>query len=373
MIFHSTFSKPVLLVGNGIRSSGANDLLLKFINKTDIPVLTSMNGVDLVQDDLQLGFIGIHGNRVANMIISQCDLLISIGSRMGLRQVGKYPERFAPNAKIIRADIDEFELARSVHTDEEKFLIDAKEFLTMLLEEDIPKYTVWKNKCFEAKKLLDGYDNEIGNLVIKKISELLPNNPIVSVDVGQNQCWSAQSLRLRGNSGRIMIGGGYGSMGCSLPWAIGAANYLRSANKNDTVYCITGDGGLQMNIQELQTIYRENLSIKIIVMNNRILGKIWETQHKSHGDRLAQTAKEGGYTVPDFAKISKAYGIKSTTLSSYHELDDYKDWFYDNDPCLINVLLPPNTGLVPKINWVAGIMEPQLVEDITNEVLRILA
>lgn len=373
MIFHLTSNKPILVVGNGINAAGAKDLLLKFIEKTDIPVLTSMNGSDLIQDDLRLGFIGIHGNRVANMIVSQCDLLISIGSRMGLRQVGKYPEKFAPNAKIIRADIDEYELARSVHIDEEKYLIDAKDFLSQLLEEDIPKYTEWKNKCFEAKKLLEHYDNEIGNLTIQKISDLLPESPIVSVDVGQHQCWCAQSLDLKGHDGRIMIGGGYGSMGCSLPWAIGASNYLRSSGKNDTVYCITGDGGLQMNIQELQAVYREHLPIKILVINNKILGKIWETQHKSHNDRLAQTAEEGGYTVPDFSKVARAYGIKAKTLGSYQELDECKDWLYDNEPCLIDIMLPPNTELVPKIDWLAGIMKPVLQEDVIQEVLQTLA
>lgn len=372
MIFHSTYSKPILIVGNGVRSAGAKELLLEFVKKTDIPVLTSMNAVDLIQDDLKIGFIGTHGNRIANTIVSECDLIIAIGVRLGLRQVGRSTENFAPNAKLIRADIDEYELARSVKEDEEKYLMDAKDFLNQLLKENVPKYTEWKNRCYEAKKLLDDYDNEIGNLAMQKISALLPENPIVSVDVGQHQCWSAQSLHLKGNEGRILIGGGYGSMGCGLPWAIGASIALKSEGKNNTVYCIAGDGGLQMNIQEFETVVREKIPIKILVMNNRVLGKIWETQHFSHGDRFAATAENGGYTVPDFEKIANAYGIKARTLKSYMELEEWKNWLYDNEPCLINIMLPEGTLLVPKIDFVSGDMKPDITEDIKSKIIKIL-
>lgn len=369
LIFHSTSKKPILIAGNGVRSAGALDLLLEFAQKTDIPILTSMNAVDLIQDDLKIGFIGTHGNRVANTIVSQCDLVISVGARLGLRQVGRYTKNFAPNAKIIRADIDEYELARSIKDDEEKYLIDAKDFLNQLLKEDIPRYTDWKNKCLKAKTFLDDYDNEIGNLVIKKISSLLPENPIVAVDVGQNQCWSAQSLHLKGDKGRILIGGGYGAMGCGLPFAIGASISTDSGK----VFCITGDGGLQMNIQEMETVAREKLPIKILVVNNKVLGKISETQHKSHNDRFAQTTAESGYTVPDFEKIAVAYGIKARTLDSYERLDEATEWLDDEDSCLINIMLPTNTLLIPKVDWDAGIMKPAVDDKVVDRVLEILA
>lgn len=370
MIFPSIYSKPILLVGNGVRSAGAKETLLEFAKKTDIPVLTSMNAVDLMQD--KIGFIGTHGNRIANIIVSECDLIIAIGIRLGLRQVGRTTENFAPNAKIIRADIDEYELARSVKENEEKYLIDAKNFLKQLLNADVPKFSEWKKRCFDAKKILDDFDNEIGNFAIQKISSLLPENPIVTVDVGQHQCWSAQSLRLKGDEGRILIGGGYGSMGCSLPWAIGASIALKSERKNNIVYCIVGDGGLQMNIQEFETVARENLPIKIFVMNNKVLGKIWETQHFSHGDRFAETAESGGYTVPDFEKIAMAYGIRAATLQSYERLDEYKNWFYDTEPCLINIMLPEGTLLVPKVDFESGVMKPDITEDVKNKVMEII-
>ena len=255
MIFRSTSKKPIVIVGNGCREAGAAEVLHAFYEKTKIPVLTTMNAVDLMQDEDKLGFIGVYGHRVANMIVSQCDLVISIGARLGLRQIGNKKEYFAPNAHLIRADIDQYELSRNIKEDEEKHLIDAKEFLLKLLDEDIPKYTEWNKACFEAKVLLDPYDKDLGNLCIEKISSMLPENPIVAIDIGQAQCWSAQSLTLKGHEGRILIGGSYGSMGCGLPYAIGAT----IAEGKKTVYCITGDGGLQMNIQELQTVVEFDL------------------------------------------------------------------------------------------------------------------
>ncbi len=358
-----------MIVGNGIHSAGAEQLLYEFMAKTDIPVLTTMNAVDLVQNHKKLGFIGTHGNRVANSIVAQCDLVIAIGARLGLRQVGRYPQKFASKAKIIRADIDEYELARSIREDdEEKYLIDAKDFFKLLLKEDIPKFTRWKEKCYKAKEYLDSYDNEIGNMVVKKISTLLPNNPMVAVDVGQHQCWTAQSLEIMGEKGRILIGGGYGSMGCGLPFAYGAAIFNKVVGENTPIFCIIGDGGLQMNIQELETIARDKLPIKILVLNNQVLGKIWETQHKKHGDRFAITTAMGGYTVPDFEKISIAYGIKAQTVYSYDDLDNYRVWFEDADPCLINIMIPKGTTLSPKIDWINGIMNP----DVSNEVKKVV-
>ena len=108
MIFHSTSKKPVLIVGNGARSAGISELLYKFIEKTHIPVLTTMNTVDMVQDKYRIGFIGTYGNRVSNMILNECDLIVSIGARLGLRQIGNKKELFAPKAKLIRCDIDQY-------------------------------------------------------------------------------------------------------------------------------------------------------------------------------------------------------------------------------------------------------------------------
>lgn len=369
MIFRSTYSKPILLLGNGVRQSGALEMVHEFVRKTNIPVLTTMNGVDLAQNDIKIGFIGTHGNRVANMILNECDLIISIGARLGIRQVGRDTYNFAPKADLVRCDIDADELSRDIKEGERKFNADARDFMRMLLNEDVGNFSQWKSKCFEARDYLSTYDQQPGNLAVKTISDLLPPNPIVSVDVGMHQCWCAQSLHLKGNNGRILIAGGYGSMGCGLPFAIGSS----IAMGNDKVYCICGDGGFQMNIQELETIKRENLPIKIFILNNKVLGKISETQHYNHGDRFAATAASGGYTVPNYQKISEAYGIKASTLPSYHALPDYKSWIDDDDPCLFDIMLPENSLLTPKIKFETGIMSPTLSIDVIDKVRTILS
>lgn len=368
MIFRSTYNKPILLVGNGVRSAGAVEMVHEFARKTDIPVLTTMNGVDLAQDDLHIGFIGTHGNRIANMMLNEADLIISIGARLGIRQVGRIPNIFAPKADLVRCDIDEYELSRDIKENENKYHTHARDFLRMLLSEDVGNYSPWKARCMEAKAFLDDYDKQPGNLAVEKISYLLPENPVISVDVGMHQCWCAQSLRLKGDEGRIHISGGYGTMGCGLPFAIGSCISLG----NVPVYCISGDGGFQMNIQELETIRRENLPVKIFILNNRVLGKISETQHLEHNDRFANTTASSGYTVPDFQKIAEAYGIKAATLASYEELDKYKTWIDDSEPCLLDIPLPENSLLTPKIKFETSKIRPELDSTIVLKVKSIL-
>ncbi len=367
MIFHSTYSKPILLVGNGVRAAGASGLVYEFAKKTNIPILTTMNGVDLVQDEFHIGFIGTHGNRVANMILNECDLIVSVGARLGIRQVGQFNKKFAPNAKLVRCDIDEYELSRTIKENEEKYHTDAYDFMKMIMEEDVD-YSGWKKRCFEAKDFLASFDKQPGNMAVKMISDLLPENPNVSVDVGMHQCWCAQSLELKGQRGRIHISGGYGTMGCGLPFAIGSC----IAEGKKPVYCIAGDGGFQMNIQELETIHRENLPIKIFILNNHVLGKISETQRFDFEGRCANTSADGGYTVPDFENIAKAYGIRSISLNSYEDLNQYADWFTDQQACLFDIPLPENSLLTPKINFETAEIGPKLEDAVLAKVKAIL-
>lgn len=364
MIFRSTYSKPILLVGNGVRSAGALEMVHTFARKTNIPVLTTMNGVDLAQDDLHIGFIGTHGNRIANMILNECDLIVSVGARLGIRQVGRTAEKFAPKADLVRCDIDEYELSRNIKENEKKYQTDARDFMRILLAENVGDYSAWKAQCMEAKKVLSAYDKQPGNLAVEKIASLLPPDPVVSVDVGMNQCWCAQSLVLKGHKGRIHISGGYGTMGCGLPYAIGSC----IATNRAISYCITGDGGFQMNIQELETVKREALPIKIFILNNRVLGKISETQHLEHDDRFANTTAAGGYSVPEFSRIAEAYGIRAAKLSSYNDLDNYVSWITDGEPCLFDIPLPENSLLTPKIKFETQKIRPELDVEIIGVV-----
>jgi len=368
MIFKPQYKKPVIIAGNGARQADAVDMIHEFVKKTNIPLLTTMNGVDIAPDDLHIGFIGTHGNRIANMILCECDLIVTVGARLSLRQVGRYTANFAPQAHLVRADIDESELSRNIKTDEDKFHTDARDFMRKLLDEPVGDFSAWKKQCLEAKAILAEFDKQPGNIVVETIGALLPPNANVSVDVGMNQCWTAQSLVLKGYKGRIHISGGYGIMGCGLPYAIGSA----IAKKGKPVYCIAGDGGFQMNIQELETVRRENLPIKIFILNNRVLGKISETQHFNHADRFACTAVSGGYTVPDFAKIAKAYHIRSVSISNIEELRNYKEWVDNNDPCLFDIALSEDSLLTPKIKWETGVISPSIAEDVVEKVKSVL-
>ncbi len=368
MIFRSTYSKPILLAGNGVRSADATDMLHEFARKTGIPILTTMNGVDLAQDDLHIGFIGTHGNRIANMILNECDLIISIGARLGIRQVGRTATKFAPKADLVRCDIDEYELSRNIKEDEKKFHTDARDFLRMLMAEEIGDFSAWRAQCMEAKKVLDDFDKQPGNYAVEMIASLLPRDPVVSVDVGMNQCWCAQSLVLKGDRGRIHISGGYGTMGCGLPYAIGSC----IAREGAVSYCVTGDGGFQMNIQELETVRRESLPIKIFILNNRVLGKISETQHFEHDNRYANTTASGGYSVPEFTRIAEAYGIRAAKLSSYEDLGGYIDWIGDDEPCLFDIPLPEESFLTPKIKFETQAIRPELDDSILKKVKGIL-
>lgn len=368
MIFKPQYKKPVLIAGNGARQADAVDMIHEFVKKTNIPLLTTMNGVDIAPDDLHIGFIGTHGNRIANMILRECDLIVTVGARLSLRQVGRYTANFAPQAHLVRADIDESELSRNIKPDEDKFHTDARDFIRKLLDEPVGDFSIWRKQCLEAKAILDDYDKQPGNKAIEAIGTLLPPNANVSVDVGMNQCWTAQSLVIKGYKGRIHISGGYGTMGCGLPYAIGSA----IAKKGEPVFCIAGDGGFQMNIQELETVRRENLPIKIFILNNRVLGKISETQHFSHGDRFACTAVSGGYTVPDFVKIAEAYGIKAAKIDSYTELNNYRVWIDEKDPCIFDISLSEDSLLTPKIKWETGKISPLIDDDAVDKVKKIL-
>ena len=157
-------------------------------------------------------------------------------------------------------------------------------------------------------------------------------------------------------------------MGCGLPYAIGSC--ISMGNK--VSYCITGDGGFQMNIQELETVKREKLPVKIFILNNRVLGKISETQHLEHNDRFANTTAGSGYTVPDFSKISEAYGIKAVKLGAYEELDRYSSWIMDDEPCLFDIPLPEDSLLTPKIRFETQTIRPELDEEVVKQVEEIL-
>lgn len=347
-IIHSALSearRPVMLLGNGIKSSNSAADIRKVIDKAGIPVVTTMLAVDVTANDrLNFGFIGAYGSRVANFIVAKSDLLISIGARLDIRQVGSKREYFAPNAKIIRIDVDQEELAYSVHSDEISVHADAKTAVAALYQmTELPAYIDWIHVCDEIKKKLSGIDYQKANEMISVLGEILPEDAVITTDVGQNQVWVAQSLKVKSRQ-QLYFSGGHGAMGYSLPAAIGCAFAT-----GRIVYSFNGDGGIQMNIQELQTVVRERLPIKIILINNYSLGMIRHFQEMYFSGNYVQTVSSGGYTTPDFEAVAKAYGLKYQFIET---LSDIHAYLMDEDgPELIEIKIPENTYVFPKLEF----------------------
>lgn len=340
-------SRPVFLFGNGVKD-GAVCLAKKLAEKYNIPSVTSMLAVDtLAGSSMYNGFIGAYGDRLANFIVEKSDLLISFGSRLDIRQVGAKRENFAPNAKIIRIDIDEGELAYSIR-DDITIRCDASSMISALLYRCVNKdYSEWVLVCKKIRKCLADNDSivnsQISRLLMNEIGRSLLDDTIITTDVGQNQVWVAQSLSLK-NRQRVFFSGGHGAMGYSLPAAIGA--YFAS---RCIIYSFNGDGGFQMNMQELQTISRENIPVKVIIFNNYALGMIRHFQEMYFDSNFFQTIDKGGYTVPNFRSIAVAYGLE------YHLITDVKDirkeMFTGNYPAIVEVCIRDDTYVYPKLEF----------------------
>ncbi len=352
-IIESSF-RPVVLVGGGIRLSGAEKELLKLIYKTGIPVVTSLMGLDAIPHDHEsfVGMIGTYGNRYANLTLSNADLLIALGTRLDTRQTGTLPESFARDSKLVHVDIDPNELNNKIKADFAVNL-DVKKFLMHLNEKiqdyDRRKIKPWKNTVNSFKKRYVSYkipiDNSIEpNYLMFRLSQFLPEDAIICVDVGQNQMWAAQSLNLK-KSQRFLTQGGMASIGSALPMAIGAS----FAQPDKTIVVITGDGGFQFNIQELETIYHHNLPIKIILLNNHSYGMIKQFQEQYFNGRFQSTGK--GYSCPDFQNVVKAYKIKSMKISTNNEINNaFGHFFTDNSPLFLEVLIDSKQKVLPKLS-----------------------
>jgi Thiamine pyrophosphate-requiring enzymes [acetolactate synthase, pyruvate dehydrogenase (cytochrome), glyoxylate carboligase, phosphonopyruvate decarboxylase] len=348
--------RPVILIGGGLRLSKAQDELFKFVKKTEMPVVTSLMGVDAFphDDELFVGMIGSYGNRYANLTIANSDLVLALGTRLDTRQTGTKPETFARNATIIHIDIDLNELNSKVHAD---FPIncDLKLFLSLLNTHDIDfidknKIKSWKNQIEQYKKRYPSFEipgnkgNVNPNYFFNKLSDHLPADAIICVDIGQNQMWAAQSLKIKKHQ-RFITQGGMGAMGSALPMAIGAA----FAEPDKPIIVITGDGGFQLNIQELQTVYHHKLNIKIILLNNKGYGMVKQFQEQYFNSRLQSTVI--GYSCPDFQEVVSAYKISSNKIIDNDEIDKkLKELFISKEAKFLEVNIMPDYKALPKLS-----------------------
>lgn len=341
--------RAVVLIGGGVRISNAQHELLDFLKKYNLPVVYSLMGKDAISEEYEynMGLIGSYGNRYGNLTLANSDLILVLGSRLDTRQTGTNLDTFAREAKIIQVDIDKNELGSKIKVDLQIYS-DVKEFIENINTQSLKIDTQeWLNHLAIYKSRFSsiiGIDNneKVPNLVISKIAKFLKDE-VVCVDVGQHQMWTAQSLNTKSTQ-RVLFSGGMGAMGFALPASIGAC----IASGKRTIV-IAGDGGIQMNIQELEVIKRRNLPIKIFVLNNKNLGMVRQFQELYFDKRYSGTVDD--YSVPDLVAIAKAYGIDSKLITDMSSIDKELEIIFSNDqPELINIEFPIQmTTVEPKL------------------------
>src|SRR5665648_316543 len=364
--------KPVIIAGAGIRSAGMTQEFDVWIEKIKVPVVTTMIGIDCIPSDspYNFGFLGAYGHRFANFALAKCDLIISLGSRLDSRQTGNDKKIFAENAKLLRIDIDDGEATNKLKEDERLLLCDLRKLLPEMNLEDRfnfgNNYQSWLGECSNLKKQLSKLDNEPTNALIEKISSYIPKGAVITTDVGQNQVWVAQSFQVKSGQ-KVLFSGGHGAMGYSLPAAIGAY-YARKV----PVYSFNGDGGFQMNIQELQFIVREQIPVKILLINNHSLGMIRHFQEMYFDSKFVQTSADWGYTTPDFCKVAAAYGLKTYTINNLSDCETLEEIFGCPGPAFIHVLCDDKTYVYPKLSMGKPIhdQDPLMERELFNRLIQ---
>ena len=355
--------RPLILAGRGIKAANTQSAFDQFVQKTQIPVTTTLLGLDTISydDDLRIGFIGSYGNRWANIAFGECDLLIVLGSRLDIRQTGA-DTKFIENRKIYHIDCESGEINNRV-TGCVGIVANLTDFFPQF--EKASRSTEfylpaeWLNHVNELRAEWPDI-NELTpeginpNKFMHALSKAGTENKVYLADVGSHQMWSAQSLEL--NKGQhFLTSGGMGAMGFSLPAGIGACIALN----NQPVVVIIGDGCMQINIQELQTIVRNNLKVKIVVLNNRTLGMIRQFQDSYFESRYQSTY--WGYSAPDFSKVAIAYGIDAMTIESPDDITSAVSWLWNDEnkdkPQLLQVMVDPHTNTYPKIAFGKPITE----------------
>lgn len=352
-------NRPVMFVGNGVRLSGAEKELLKLIKKLRIPVLTSFTGYDLVSTDNEFFFgrPGTVGQRAANFIVQNSDLLLVLGSRMNIRMIGYNFSSFARESYKIIVDIDKAELEKSTMKPDLMINYDVKDFieemisqlkeksLKLNIKDWLEKSRFWNKKYPQVldsyktrKKFVDSY------YFIETLSKYLNSDDAIAVSDGTACVAPYQALQFKQGL-RVVVNSGCASMGYGLPAAIGVC-FAR--NKRKTI-CIEGDGSIQLNIQELQTIVHHHLPIKIFVLNNNGYLSIKQTQKNLFNGRFVASGPESGVSLPNIIKIAKAYGIKTEKISSHKEMDKkIKKVLFSDKPVICEVLLSPDQEFLPK-------------------------
>jgi acetolactate synthase I/II/III large subunit len=347
--------RPLVLAGGGVRAGNAVSEFHNFVNGLGLPVVNSLLAVDLMaySDPLRVGMIGSYANRWANHSLASSDLLLVLGSRLDIRQTGNDTSFFKGNRVIFHVDCERGEINNriqgciAVHSELKPFLDSAASELVGVEHSD------WSGWRREIDTLRNKYDDrlELGttaginpNVLMHQLSGVSQDAAAYLVDVGQHQMWAAQSIEVRAHQ-RWLTSGGMGSMGFALPASIGAAASLAP----HPVVVIAGDGAFQCNLQELQTIVRNQLPVKIVVINNHCHGMVRQFQESYFKGQYQSTL--WGYDTPDFARVAQAFGIRSFSVLNEGQVDDGLRILWENprSPALIDVTIDTFTNVYPKV------------------------
>lgn len=346
--------KPMIFAGGGTVISGADAELREFVKKVDAPVTDSLMGKGAFDgnDPYYTGMLGMHGTKTANKSVTECDLLLVLGSRFSDRVIGN-AEKFASRAKIVQIDIDPVEINKNIQIDY-SIVGDLKSILEILnkkLEQQYHKE--WIDKVMARKEALPmNYNTEIltGPYVIERISELTDNEAVITTDVGQHQMWAAQYYKYR-RPRQLLTSGGMGTMGYGLGACIGA----KVGMPEKTVINIAGDGCFRMNMNEIATATRYNIPIIQIIFNNHALGMVRQWQTLFYGKRYSSTILEDKV---DFCKVSEAMGAKAIRVTKKEEVDDaIKEALAAGEPVVIEVVIPQDDKVWPMVAPGAAIEE----------------
>ncbi|URJ29454.1 acetolactate synthase 2 catalytic subunit [Blochmannia endosymbiont of Camponotus modoc] len=337
--------QPILYVGGGVGMAGAVTSLRTFISKTKIPTVVTLKGLGAPDytEDCYLGMLGMHGNQAANLAVQKSDLLIAIGARFDDRVTGRL-HTFAPQAKVIHVDIDpsEFSKLRLANVSLSGNLNDLLSALTQSLSIDPWRKKVKSLKLKYRWSYQSSDDKIYAPTLLRTISENAPYDTVVTTDVGQHQMWAAQHMQFS-RPENFITSGGLGTMGFGTPAAIGA----QIGRPNHMVICISGDGSFMMNVQELATIKRKNLPIKIVLLDNQRLGMVRQWQQLFFNKRYSETTLTDN---PNFLVLAKAFDIHGICITYTSQiLDAINMLFTHTGPFLLHALINEHENVWPLV------------------------
>jgi acetolactate synthase-1/2/3 large subunit len=348
--------RPLILAGGGVRAGQGMSAFRGVVEALGMPVVHSLMGCDILPfaHPCRVGMIGTYGNRWANLALMKSDLLLVLGSRLDVRQTGSRTDAFGEGRTIFHVDCEQGEINNRV-TDCHGIVSEIRPFLEQLAEAAVGtkatgQHAAWLGEITDLRRAWPDTAELLGapginpNKLMHHLSHDASGVGVWVADVGQHQMWAAQSLEL-GAEQRFLTSGGMGSMGFGLPAAIGAA----LSTKGRPVVVIAGDGGFQCNIQELQTVVRLNLPLKIVIVNNQCLGMVRQFQESYFDSRYQSTY--WGYSAPDFAKVACGYGLDSMTVSDPAKVDGALHWLWQDParPQVLQVMIDTFSNSYPKV------------------------